>query len=275
VDEATDIALEELGVNREDVEIVVVNPGRSGILGFGGEPAEVEVTLLETAPPEAAPAFAGDVPDDELEDEFEPEDDSETDEPARFAPPPPPPAPAAQAPGEGPRDEAEDLKPDESDKEVVEFASDVIDYFLASMNVVAVTYIRDEPEDGVPVFEIEGDDAGLLIGRRGETLQALQYLVNLIVTHQLNRSAYVLIDVEGYKERRRETLAGVAHRTAARAMRDGEPVELEPMAAYERRWIHIALVDSNDVRTESTGEGNDRRVVIYPRSEPAGPSVDR
>ncbi len=155
-------------------------------------------------------------------------------------------------------------RPSEPDPEVIEFASEVIDYFLASMNVVADTYIREETDDGVPVFDIEGEDSGLLIGRRGETLQSLQYLVNLIVTHQLGRSAYVQIDIEGYKERRRETLSGVARRTAERVADSGESAELEPMPAYERRWVHMALASNSEVRTESSGEGSDRFVVIYP-----------
>jgi spoIIIJ-associated protein len=132
------------------------------------------------------------------------------------------------------------------------------------MSVVADTYIREETDDGVPVFDIEGEDSGLLIGRRGETLQSLQDLVNLIVTHQLGRSAYVQIDIEGYKERRRDTLAGVAERTAERVVDTGEPAELEPMPAYERRWVHMALANNTDVRTESSGEGSERFVVIYP-----------
>lgn len=158
----------------------------------------------------------------------------------------------------------------EPDTEVIEFASEVIDYFLASMNVVADTYIRDETDDGVPVFDIEGEDSGLLIGRRGETLQSLQYLVNLIVTHQLGRSAYVQIDIEGYKERRRETLNGIALRTAERVTDSGDAIELEPMPAYERRWVHMALANNTEVRTESSGEGQDRFVVIYPNDGGSG-----
>lgn len=327
VDEATDNALEALDVNQEDVEIVVVNPGRSGILGFGGEPAEIDVTLLE---PDVAgvPGSAGgffqagspegefsDDSDDDEEDEYdddEPEseeegedgefaplsdDDDEFDEepvqaaaPYSYAPASAPVAPHApkSVVGAESRDESRDSgnesgpvghapaaptrgperreRPSEPDPEVIEFASEVIDYFLASMGVVADTYIREETDDGVPVFDIEGEDSGLLIGRRGETLQSFQYLVNLIVTHQLGRSAYVQIDIEGYKERRHETLTAVARRTAERVVESGDAIELEPMPAYERRWIHMALADSPEVRTESSGEGSDRFVVIHPRN---------
>ena len=308
VEEATDNALEVLDANLEDVEVVVVNPGRSGILGFGGEPAEITVVLLEAGatgrtyedePESGDDGYAQDSDDDygdddedsesddddaEFDDESSEEDVSASvapvyqeageDEPANDQGAPE----AVTAPRRGggrrdqsdrrersPRPERRDRsEPREPDPEVIEFASEVIDYFLASMGVVADTYIREETDDGVSVFDIEGEDSGLLIGRRGETLQSLQYLVNLIVTHQLGRSAYVQIDIEGYKERRRDTLAGVAARTAERVADTGEAAELEPMPAYERRWVHMALANNTDVRTESSGEGSDRFVIIYP-----------
>jgi len=308
VEEATDNALEALDANLEDVEVVVVNPGRSGILGFGGEPAEITVVLLEAGatgrtyedePESGDDGYAQDSDDDygdddedsesddddaEFDDESSEEDVSASvapvyqeageDEPANDQGAPE----AVTAPRRGggrrdqsdrrersPRPERRDRsEPREPDPEVIEFASEVIDYFLASMGVVADTYIREETDDGVSVFDIEGEDSGLLIGRRGETLQSLQYLVNLIVTHQLGRSAYVQIDIEGYKERRRDTLAGVAARTAERVADTGEAAELEPMPAYERRWVHMALANNTDVRTESSGEGSDRFVIIYP-----------
>jgi len=321
VEEATDNALEALDANLEDVEIVVVNPGRSGILGFGGEPAEITVALLEAGatgrtyedePESDDDGYAQDSDSDDDDDDYEDEDD---DDDAEFEDESPeedvsaPVAPVYQAAGEeepaddqgapeavtaprrgggrrdrsdrsdsrerSPRPERRDRsEPREPDPEVIEFASEVIDYFLASMSVVADTYIREETDDGVPVFDIEGEDSGLLIGRRGETLQSLQYLVNLIVTHQLGRSAYVQIDIEGYKERRRDTLAGVAERTAERVAETGESAELEPMPAYERRWVHMALANNTDVRTESSGEGSERFVVIYPGGDGGGSSSE-
>ena len=308
VEEATDNALEALDANLEDVEVVVVNPGRSGILGFGGEPAEITVALLEAGatgrtyedePESGDDGYAQDSDDDYGDDDEDSEsddDDAEFDDESSEEDVSASVAPAYQEAGEdepandqgapeavtaprrgggrrdqsdrrerSPRPERRDRsEPREPDPEVIEFASEVIDYFLASMGVVADTYIREETDDGVSVFDIEGEDSGLLIGRRGETLQSLQYLVNLIVTHQLGRSAYVQIDIEGYKERRRDTLAGVAARTAERVADTGEAAELEPMPAYERRWVHMALANNTDVRTESSGEGSDRFVIIYP-----------
>ena len=132
------------------------------------------------------------------------------------------------------------------------------------MGVVADTYIRDDDEDGSMVFEIEGEDAGLLIGRRGETLQALQFLVRMVTSRQLGRKAYVVIDIEDYRERRIQMLRRLARRTAGRVASSGREDSLEPMSPAERRIVHMSLAGHPDVRTESEGEGNQRRVVIFP-----------
>jgi spoIIIJ-associated protein len=133
------------------------------------------------------------------------------------------------------------------------------------MGVVAETYVRDELEDGSLVFEIEGEDAGLLIGRRGETLQALQFLVRMVVNRQLGRKAYILIDVEDYRKRRADMLQRLARRTAGRVATSGRSVALDPMSPGERRIVHMSLANHPRVRTESEGEGNQRRVVLMPR----------
>ena len=285
-DEATDLALETLGVNREDVEITIVDPGRSGILGFGGAPAIIEVTLIG----EAAAAF-------EARQREEEERERQPDELPEQARPDPPrrrrggragrrqPAPVdrfqpvhtAPAPDEAPAGEseddrppahlpqpAEDAQPAERDDEAEQLVTELLDYFLSSLGVIATTYVRDEMVDGAIAFDIEGEDAGLLIGRRGETLQALQFLVHMIVNRQLGRKAYVVIDVEGYMERRSEMLRTLARRTAGRVASSGNPASLDPMSPAERRIVHMALADHPQVRTESEGEGGRRRVVIFP-----------
>jgi len=299
-DEATDRALETLGVNREDVEIAIVDPGRSGILGFGGAPAVIEVTLIG----EAAAAFEARWRAEEAAEAEERQPDSLTEEPPRQDPPGRQPgrrgrrrqpraqkrfeAPAAattaqeEAPGAGPEPE-EDLRPPEllrppeplqppeteqpaeRDVEAEELVTELLDYFLSSMGVVATTYVRDEMVDGAIAFDIEGEDAGLLIGRRGETLQALQFLVHMIVNRQLGRKAYVVVDVEGYRERRMEMLRTLARRTAGGVVSNGDPASLEPMSPAERRIVHMALANHPQVRTESEGQGASRRVVIFPK----------
>jgi spoIIIJ-associated protein len=339
VDEATEIALAELDAELEDVEIKVVSTGRSGILGFGGEPAEIEISLL---------GEGGSSYDDDFEDAVdEPEDSQESsDEPAARETEERAPrkrsrnrnrnrgrgrgrngrdrdedqqsdAPEASAPeqdsdsreekresgdgessggrrgrsrngrrgnrgrsdnngdsGErddrpernGRNDRNEDSQPiiREKDEEAEKLVSELIDYFLGAMGVVADTYIREDDEEGSMTFEIEGQDAGLLIGRRGETLQALQFLIRMVTNRQLGRKAYVVIDIEDYRERRVQMLRRLARRTAGRVGSSGREDSLEPMSPAERRIVHMALAGHPEVRTESEGEGNQRRVVIFP-----------
>jgi spoIIIJ-associated protein len=152
-----------------------------------------------------------------------------------------------------------------------EFAAQMLDKLLALMNVEADVSIRDPetPGDGLgmanAVLDIEGDDLGLLIGRRGETLQSLQYLLNLMVAQQLGRQEFFTVDVEGYRRRREDSLMSLARRMADQVKRTGRPVTLEPMPANERRIIHLALSESRSVTTASIGEGDERKVAISPK----------
>jgi spoIIIJ-associated protein len=117
----------------------------------------------------------------------------------------------------------------------------------------------------VIALDVSGDDLGILIGRRGQTLSSLQYIVRLIVANQAKARVPVVIDVEGYKQRRYEALQALAHRMAEQVKARKRPFALEPMPAYERRIIHLALADDPDVATESVGDGEARKVVITPR----------
>lgn len=124
---------------------------------------------------------------------------------------------------------------------------------------------------GDPVrIELQGPDAGRIIGRRGATLQALQYLVARIVGQRVSRRVRVKVDVEGYRVRRENALRALAQRTADQVVRERRAIELEPMSPEERRVVHLALADDGDVRTESVGEGPDRRVCILPADDDDG-----
>lgn len=113
-------------------------------------------------------------------------------------------------------------------------------------------------------FDVTGEDLGILIGRRGQTLATLQYILRLMVSHQLKVWTPIVVDVEGYKQRRSEALQALAARLAEQVRSRGTPFTLEPMPAYERRIIHLALADHPDVTTQSIGEGDLRKVVILP-----------
>jgi spoIIIJ-associated protein len=140
--------------------------------------------------------------------------------------------------------------------------------------VVAPAVYPDESSEqptALVAFNIEGDDLGILIGRRGQTLAALQYILRLIVGHKTETWAPIIVDAEGYKERRYEALKALALRMADHVKTRGSPFTLEPMPPYERRIVHLALADNPAVYTESIGEGESRKVVIRPKHPSSGP----
>ncbi len=200
VEEAIELALKELGVDREEVDVVVVAEGRSGILGIGGEPARVRVT------------------------------------------------------------------PTEKIAEHITLAKEILEELLERMEVDASVRLKEGDSLDKPLsLDIAGDDSGLLIGRGGTSLTALQFLVNFMISRRLKGWAPVNIDVEGYKQRRQRSLEALAHRLAKRVQTSGKPFTLEPMPASDRRIIHLTLADDAYVTTESTGFGDGRRVSIRPR----------
>ena len=123
---------------------------------------------------------------------------------------------------------------------------------------------KSDEEEMESLLELIGDDSGLLIGRKGETLRALQFLTNVLVSNQTGAKARVSIDVEGYEDRRNQSLINLANRVAQRVTKTGRDIELEPMNPRERRVVHMALAENTSVETESSGSGFDRRVVISP-----------
>jgi spoIIIJ-associated protein len=125
---------------------------------------------------------------------------------------------------------------------------------------------RDQRDEPTLVLNIHGGDLGALIGRRGETLEDLQYLTRLLVSKELDRYINLTLDVEGYKSHREQLLQQLAQRMAERVITSHKPAALEPMPANERRIIHLTLRDHPQVRTESVGSGEDRKVTIVPKS---------
>ena len=153
--------------------------------------------------------------------------------------------------------------------DVVTVVSDILGNLISKLGVSAVANLKQvHREDlGGPVFEIEGDDSGLLIGRRGETLRALQFLIKFIASRRLETRVNLMVDVEGYQERRYQALTNLAHRIAQRVVNTGRPISLEPMPPNERRAVHVALAEHPDVTTESTGIGDGRQVVVQLKQE--------
>lgn len=161
----------------------------------------------------------------------------------------------------------ENIEPDINAEEV-DLAAEVVDSILQILEIDADINIREPVTagDGLgsarAVIDISGDDLGMLIGRRGESLMAFQYVVNLVMTRRFPGRGSVTVDVEQYRRRREDQVVSLAERMAERVRDIGEPITLEPMSAAERRLVHLALVDDPEVETNSVGEGDSRKVVI-------------
>jgi spoIIIJ-associated protein len=150
----------------------------------------------------------------------------------------------------------------------VDFAAQTVDDLLRILDIDAEIAIREPITAGdgrgsvLAVIDIKGEDLGLLIGRRGDTLQALQYLVNLILGRKYPGRGGVTIDVEHYKHRNEERIVAMAKRMGDRVREGGNSITLEPMSASERRLIHMTFADDPELETNSIGEGDNRKVVI-------------
>jgi spoIIIJ-associated protein len=235
VDAAVEAGLAQLGVTRDQVTVEVVREGSRGVLGIGARDALVRLTLLaEEAEPSPAPAPA---PEPELEPVPEPEPE---------------------------------LQPRPTQEEILSLASEILGELLERMQIEAEIHPRvSEPrypgDTSSLVLDLQGDDLGFLIGRKGETLAAVQHLLRLMVNKVVQQRIHLVVDVEGYKVRREDALKKLALRIADQATRRRRRIALEPMNAYERRIIHITLRNHPTVVTESVGEGPRRKVTIVPK----------
>ncbi|HEV2654922.1 MAG TPA: RNA-binding cell elongation regulator Jag/EloR [Ktedonobacteraceae bacterium] len=298
VDEAVQQALVRLGKRREEVEVSVLQEPSRGTFGIGSKDARVLVTVRQGSKgavitPEMADAILGpDVPDvvisedeeydedeefedeDELEDdeeEFEDEEDEEGEEDEEFEDDEPVPFIASNAPVEPSlileqanvaqisTGELQDVET--PSREDIEITVDVLQHILRYMNIHATVQVRSTEPLTLNIHGIN-ENLGLLIGRRGETLAALQLLVSLIVSHRTRHRMRIIVDAENYRERREENLRSLALRVAQQVRNYRRSIALEAMPPHERRIVHIALADSKDISTESIGEGEERRVVI-------------
>ena len=152
----------------------------------------------------------------------------------------------------------------DSPNDQVKVSTDIINSLISKMDVsVSVNLKQAENESvGGPVYDIDGDDSGLLIGRRGETLRALQFLVSLMASRKLESRVNLSLDVAGYQNRRYESLSNLAMKVARRVSATRRSIHLESMPPNERRVVHMALADHSDVSTMSEGEGESRHVVV-------------
>ncbi len=160
------------------------------------------------------------------------------------------------------------------DDDIAEVVNSVLEKLLTLMGVTGSIEPKTHPlvegmqeADASVAFDIKSDDSGILIGRRGHALSCLQYIVRLIVSRQMKTLPPIVIDVEGYKQRRYQGLQVLARHVAEQVKAKGVPFPLEPMPAAERRIVHLTLADHPDVTTQSIGQGDFRKVVIVPKDE--------
>ncbi len=158
--------------------------------------------------------------------------------------------------------------PEEDDKsgDIGAVAGGVVEHLLSLMEVDAAVQVSGGDDDLPLNIDISNGDLGILIGRRGQALTALQYLVNIIIGRKLNGSMRLIIDVSGYRKRREEELQNLTLRVGELVKSTRRSITLEPMSSAERRVIHLALKDDHDLSTQSVGFGESRKVVIYPKT---------
>ena len=221
-DEAVQAALEELGLDRDDVSVEIVERAKSGFLGIGASPAIVRVQYEAPDEPEEIPA-------------------------------------AAEAPAE---------------KAVVEECAEYAEIrsfltgLLQRMGTQADIEITPRENKGVNV-NLSGPNMGAVIGRRGETLDAIQHLTNYVINRGSDKHMHISVDAESYRAKREESLVRLAEKMAAKVIKYKRSMALEPMNSYERHIIHTALQDYEGVTTSSTGTEPNRRVVVsYDRPQP-------
>jgi spoIIIJ-associated protein len=201
IDEAKKMALEQLGATENEVEIVVLKRGRSGVLGVGAEEAKIKVSLIN-----------------------------------------------------------------KTNKGSIAFeAKEILKNLVKYLGVIAEVHVMSEAEGQPVTLNIEGDDLGALIGRHGQALLSLQYILRIMIAEKFKTWIPINVDVAGYKKRRYESLQKLALRLAEQVKTTRRSINLEPMPADERRVIHIALSNHPEVSTQSTGVGEERKVVILLR----------
>jgi len=152
-----------------------------------------------------------------------------------------------------------------SDPQAAETAKKILQDILRLLEVEATVDLKEESER--ILLNIKGDGSGLLIGRKGQTLDALEYLINKIVHKDAEDKKRIVVDTENYRIRREDSLVQLAQRLAEKAKRLGRPVTISPMSAHDRRIIHLALQDDKTLRTWSTGSGLYRKVIISPEKK--------
>lgn len=256
VEDAFMNAIVELETTSDNIGYDVIDKGSNGILGFGSRPAKIKAWVKS-----------------EVEDEKKAEEEKAAEVKSTEA--------AAPAVNSAKADETSDNETSDNSAEtssethkkmvitcdVDKVIRDFLDNMFKAMDMDVNIDIKINEEEGCVNVELSGDEMGLLIGKRGQTLDSIQYLVSLVVNKENEKYMRVKVDTEDYRKRRKETLESLAKNIAYKVKRSKRPVSLEPMNPYERRIIHSALQNDKFVATRSEGEEPFRHVIVYLKND--------
>ncbi len=266
IDEAIENALNQLGLDRDSVSVQVLAQAKSGFLGIGATPAKVEITYEAPDPqpkvalssasrskPKSAPAPKVEAPKEEAP-KAAPK--AEAPKAPKAEAPKAPKAPKVDTPKAEPKTYAP-AEPGSVEEKIEVFLKGLLEH----MGSPAVPHAWKE-EDNTYMVELTGDDLGYLIGRRGDTLDALQHLSNYTINRGIDGHVRINVDAEGYRVKREDSLRRYAQKKAQQVLKARRRTTLEPMTAYERHVIHASLQDTDRITTYSIGTEPNRRVVI-------------
>ena len=238
-EEAIRKGLEQLGLERDDVSVEILERARSGFLGIGSSPAKVRVTY-------------------ELDVAEEPKPEAPKAKPAEKKPEP---KPAEKKPEPKAEEKKTEPAAPACDNDDARRIKDFLTGLLEHMDSAAEVKVYEEEKNRYKVI-LEGQKLGALIGRRGETLDAIQQLTNYVVNSGRDKRLRIHVDAENYRAKREQSLESLANKVAGKVLKYRRSVTLEPMNAYERHVIHAALQDKEGVTTYSIGTEPNRRVVV-------------
>jgi len=242
--DAIENACRKLNLSREQMDIVILEPGSAGIFGLvGGRKAKIKVTVNQEEP-EAVEK----VPEEKVEKVTTLSEDT----------------PVTTEPEKEPEMADPEATAPNSREDEIAIAKEALENILALIPMEGIT-VKGGLEDGSINLNIEGDKTGLLIGRKGKTLDALQFIVNKIVNKSLEKRSRVIIDSENYRLRRQEFLVQMALKMGDKAKKIKRPVTTNLLNPHDRRIVHLALRDDNELGTKGKGEGILKKVVIIPR----------
>ena len=247
IEEAIRAAVAELGVEESELEIEVLEEPSKKFLGlFGGTPAKIRATVKVISPPPI--------------EVVKPVEPVKVEEPAQIEETPAPVIEPVLEPS--PVEETSEAEPVDREQ-VINAAEKFLQDVFATMKLEVTIEVQDA-EDGC-LFNLSGKGLGVLIGKHGQALDALQYLLNLSVNRKHDEKIYFTLDVEDYRNRRAEAVTKLAKSVAERAIKTRKEVKLEPMSRHERKIIHTVLQENNRVETHSAGEEPYRYVIVSPK----------